>query len=230
MGDDGLQARPAHLATTYDRAGAAYDGRPGYPDEVFDVLASECGLTSGCRVLEIGPGTGQATTPLLDRGAAVVAVEPGAELARIVRARTAGRPCTVIEAPFETAALPDEPFDLVAAATSFHWVDVDTGIRRAAECLLPGGHLALWWALWGDPDRHDPFTDALDPVLRARAPQFVAPHAGLDVYLADLGARAARIEPTGWFEPVVEQTLRWDAVQTPAELRAMSVLVINLAP
>src|SRR5262245_57435096 len=117
MGGDGLQERPAHLATTYDRAGAAYDGRPGSPDEAFGILASEWALAAGCRVLEIGPGTGQATGALLDRGASVVAVEPGAELARIVRARTAGRSCDVIEARFEDAVLPDEPFDLVVAAT-----------------------------------------------------------------------------------------------------------------
>jgi SAM-dependent methyltransferase len=221
MGGDELQERPAHLATTFDRAGALYDGRPGYPDEVFDILATGCGLGRGCRVLEIGPGTGQATRSMLDRGASIVAVEPGEELARIVRERTAGRPCEVVGGRFETARLPDERFDLVVAATSFHWVDVDVGIRRVAEHLRPGGHLALWWALWGDPDREDPFHDALQPILRARAPHLVAPHSGLDVYLADLAARAARIEPTGWFEPVVEQTLRWEGVHAPDDLRAM---------
>jgi SAM-dependent methyltransferase len=218
---DGLQERPAHLATTYDRAGATYDGRPGYPDEVFAILEDECGLGPGCRVLEIGPGTGQATRPLLDRGGSVVAVEPGRQLAEIVRARTAGRACDVVVGPFETVALPDERFDLVAAATSFHWVDPVVGIRRAAEHLRPGGHLAPWWALWGDPDRDDPFEDALEPLLQLKARQLVAPHAGLDVYLTDLAARVARIEPTGWFEPVVRHDIRWEAVQTPAQLRAM---------
>jgi SAM-dependent methyltransferase len=158
---------------------------------------------------------------MLDRGAKVVAVEPGAELARIVRERTARRPCAVVDGTFESATLTDESFDLVVAASSFHWVDVDVGIRRAAEHLRPGGHLALWWALWGDPDRDDAFHERLQPILRAKAPHLVAPHAGVDAYLADLAARAARIEPTGWFDPVVEQTLRWEGVHTPAELRAM---------
>ena len=51
------------------------EGRPGYPSEVFGVLSRSCGLVPGCSVLEIGPGAGQATGPLLDAGAKVVAVE-----------------------------------------------------------------------------------------------------------------------------------------------------------
>ena len=37
-------------------------------------------------MVEIGPGTGQATRDLLARGAHVVAVEPGADLAAHLRA------------------------------------------------------------------------------------------------------------------------------------------------
>jgi hypothetical protein len=41
-------------------------------------------------VLEIGPGTGQATRSLLARGWRVVALEPGAELAAVTRRVLAG--------------------------------------------------------------------------------------------------------------------------------------------
>jgi SAM-dependent methyltransferase len=36
------------------------------------------------------------------------------------------------------------PFDLVFAATAWHWVDPATGLRRARALLRPGGHLAIW--------------------------------------------------------------------------------------
>jgi tRNA A58 N-methylase Trm61 len=55
-------------ASTYHR------GRPAYPDAVFDLLASRCGLRPGARVLDIGAGSGLATGPLLAAGAHVVAV------------------------------------------------------------------------------------------------------------------------------------------------------------
>ena len=220
MSDDGIQDRPAHLAATFNRMGAGYDGRPGYPDAVFRLLA-ERGLAPGSRVLEIGPGTGQATLPLLDRGAVVTAVEPGEELARLLRERCAGRPFVVIVDAFETAALPDEQFDLVVAATAFHWVDPDIGIARAAAHLRAGGHLALWWALWGDSDREDPFHERLEPILRAKAPHLVAPHASLPVYLNDIVSRMRRIDASGLFDPVEQDSITWDGVHSPSELRDM---------
>ncbi len=55
--------------------------RPGYPAEAFDDLAATVDLGPGSRVLEIGPGTGQATRDLARTGASTTAVEIGAQLA-----------------------------------------------------------------------------------------------------------------------------------------------------
>jgi ubiquinone/menaquinone biosynthesis C-methylase UbiE len=59
--DRPLRASFDDVAERYDRA------RPGYPAELFDDLAALTGLRAGDRVLEIGPGTGQATLPLARR-------------------------------------------------------------------------------------------------------------------------------------------------------------------
>lgn len=50
------------------------------------------GLTGSETVLEVGPGTGSLTEELLDRAAAVIAVEIDRGLADLVRDRLAGRP------------------------------------------------------------------------------------------------------------------------------------------
>ena len=65
-------------------------GEPGYPAELFAVLEERCGLAEGTTVVEIGPGTGQATAELLRRGAHVHAVEPGPGLARHLLASMPG--------------------------------------------------------------------------------------------------------------------------------------------
>lgn len=133
-----LRARFTEAAGLYDRA------RPGYPDALFDDLVALAGLRDGARVLEIGPGTGQATLPLARRGFAVAAVELGAEMAAVVRAKLAPYPrCSVHVGAFEEWPLPDEPFDLVLAATAWHWIDPVLGLARAAQALRPGGHLAV---------------------------------------------------------------------------------------
>ncbi|HET8788172.1 MAG TPA: rRNA adenine N-6-methyltransferase family protein, partial [Actinomycetes bacterium] len=69
------------LRSTFDQVADLYDRvRPGYPAALFDDLAELAGVGPGARVLEIGPGTGQATVPLAERGCRVVAVELGAGL------------------------------------------------------------------------------------------------------------------------------------------------------
>ena len=82
------------MATSFDADVANYErARPPYPQELFDRLARTCGIGVGTRILEIGPGTGQVTLPMLDLGAHVVAVEPGRNMAERLRSRVTGRPC-----------------------------------------------------------------------------------------------------------------------------------------
>ena len=51
--------------------------RPRYCDELFDDLIEYADLGPGKTVLEIGPGTGQATEPILKTGCSYLAIELG---------------------------------------------------------------------------------------------------------------------------------------------------------
>jgi SAM-dependent methyltransferase len=207
---------------------AAYEiGRPGYPERVYELLGQVCGLGPGTEVLEIGPGTGQATGLLLDRGASVTAVELGAELAARLEAKYAGRKLSVELGAFEEVPLTPQSFDLIVAATSFHWVQPDVGLRRCADVLRPGGWLALWWTYFGDPDRPDPFREALTPIFEELAPSLLdtfpgaAFQAGVHPYALDATARIAEIDATGLFGAVRHEIIAWSGRHTAPELRAM---------
>jgi len=64
------------LRAGFDRVAPLYDRiRPAYPPALFDDLAELAGIGPGCRVLEIGCGTGQATVELARRGCDVLAIE-----------------------------------------------------------------------------------------------------------------------------------------------------------
>jgi SAM-dependent methyltransferase len=123
-------------ADLYDRC------RPGYPAQLFDVLTAAVG--EGARVLEIGCGTGQATVPLVARGFAVTALEPGEELAEIARRHLADYvSARVVVAAFEDWSLPPVGFELVVAAGSFHWLDPAVRMVKAADALRSRGALAV---------------------------------------------------------------------------------------
>ncbi len=113
------------------------------PPRMFDDLAEMVGLGPGCRVLEIGCGTGQATVPLAQRGCQIVAVELGSDMATAARHNLAGyRDVQVLTAAFEDWPLPREPFDVVVTATAFHWIDPAARVDKSAQALRLGGALA----------------------------------------------------------------------------------------
>jgi SAM-dependent methyltransferase len=207
---------------------AAYDaGRPGYPDRVYQLLQTCCGLGPKSRVIEIGPGTGQATARLLDAGASLTAVELSDEMASCLRAKFGGRDLSVIVGAFEDVQLEAGSFDLVAAATSFHWVPNESGLQRSADLLCADGWLGLWWNFYGDPSRPDPFNDALTPILRQVAPALIdVPGAGnlgtgVPAYALDVDARVSEIEASGRFGPVQHEMIAWTGRHGAAEIRAM---------
>jgi SAM-dependent methyltransferase len=131
------------LRAIFDEDADLYDrSRPSYPSSLFDELKELADIGPGTRVVEIGPGTGQATLALAAAGAQVVAVELGPSLAARLRHKVAARPVEVVTGTFEEWPLPDEPFDTVAAFTAWHWLDPRIRARKTYDALRPGGALA----------------------------------------------------------------------------------------
>ncbi|WP_206067807.1 methyltransferase domain-containing protein [Nonomuraea composti] len=144
MADD-PQTRPGRrdLGRVFNEVPDLYDrARPGYPDALFADLAAITGVGERSPVLEVGCGTGQATRSLAALGCAVTAIEPGSELAALASRRLTGD-VTIERSTFEEWDDHGRRFDLLVAASSWHWVDPEIGWRRAHAVLRPGGWTAL---------------------------------------------------------------------------------------
>jgi SAM-dependent methyltransferase len=155
------------LRRTFDAAASVYQSaRPDYPDGLYSDLLAITGVRPPARLLEVGCGSGKATMPLARRGFRITAVELGENLSAEARRNLAAFPAVSVEtAPFETWR-PDAPhtFELVYAATAWHWVDPRVRYAKAAEMLAPGGHLAIWGAGHGFPEGFDPFFTEIQEV------------------------------------------------------------------
>ena len=230
---------------------AEYDaGRPDYPDRVYDLLVERCGLGPGARVLEIGPGTGIATRHLLAAGADVVAVEPDPALGAYLVDTNAGRPLQVIPSTFEDADLVDSDFELVTAATAFHWVDRGVGLTKVGRVVRPGGWVALWWTIFGDVSRPDPFREATQPIINAATsansptPKAAPPNSTHSVTSAqrverrpmfelDLDQRQQDLRQQAGLENVAGELIRWTGRMTPPQVRGLygsMILILRLDP
>ena len=212
-------------AVTYRR------GRPPYPDAVFSLLRSRCGLQAGARVLEIGAGTGLATGPLLAAGATVVAVEPGASLAAVLAAEFGGERLQICASDFETADVTG-PFDLAVAATALHWLDPNTSTQRIARLVRPGGWLAAWWNDFGDAKRPTEFRDRLDEVYRDLLP----PEPGYRdsrSHVLDTQRWRGQLTAGAYFEDVEVEIIEWWqtlTAQTARDLWSTFPNINELAP
>jgi SAM-dependent methyltransferase len=201
------------LRATFDAAADRYGrARPAYPAALYDALVRATGILPGDRLLEIGCATGVATRPLAERGFRITAVELGPALAAAARRQLADLPgVTVVEADIEAwEPDDDEPFDLVYAATAWHWLDPSTRFRTAWSVLGPGGHLALWSATHVFPDDGDPFFREIQPVYEEIG-EGLPPGAE---WSRPGGLPDARdeIDSTGYFEVTSADQFDWEVV------------------
>jgi protein-L-isoaspartate O-methyltransferase len=144
---------------TFDDDPDAYDRtRPVAPGYVFDDVVRLAALQPGSTVVEIGPGTGQATRPLAERGLRVLALELGLHLAERARQNLAAFPdVEVTTSSFEAWDPGDTAFDAVFACNSFHWIDPDIRFAKSAQMLQQNGHLVVLVTPWVVPDDADQF-------------------------------------------------------------------------
>jgi SAM-dependent methyltransferase len=145
-------------AVGFARSAEAYDrARPEYPPEAIAWLAGRIGLRAGRTVLDLAAGTGKLTRPLAATGAAVIAVEPVAEM----RARIGGG-AQVLDGTAEAIPLEDASVDAVAVGQAFHWFDGPAALAEIHRVLRPGGALAL---IWNARPRADPVHAAIDALV-----------------------------------------------------------------
>lgn len=137
----------AKLASSFDKVALEYDrSRPHYPSALVEDVIAISRTPPGGRMLEIGAGTGKATSSFADRGFEIMAVEPGKTMLSVARKNLASHPKVRFQcARFEDASVEVASYDLVFAAQSFHWVDPAVRYVKSAESLKTSGWLAVFW-------------------------------------------------------------------------------------
>jgi len=192
---------------TFDGVAALYDAaRPDYPEALFGDVAAAANLGDDDAVLEIGCGTGQATRRLATRGFSIVALDPGPELIRIARDRLAEYSnIEFVNATFEAWPPGPDPFKLVLAAQSLHWVAPEIRFVKAAEALIPGGYFAVFGNV--PMSLAAPIWNDFQSIYTEHAPHFLGPPP--ENWYLPSGPITKLFDESGCFEPVEHAAYPW---------------------
>jgi SAM-dependent methyltransferase len=192
---------PSHAdrARSFDAAAAQYAAnRPSYPPALFDAIEELAARPlTGARVVDIGAGTGIATTLLHRRGADVLAVEPGDGMAAQFRLSHPDIP--IVRGNGNALPLATASADFITYAQAWHWTDPAHSVPEVLRVLRPSGALALWWN-----------TTPLDiPWHVAQARRIEGRFGNHPVVEQNgSGARAALTDPTGHLD-FTRRKVRW---------------------
>ena len=186
--------------------GGAYDSvRPAYPDEAVAALidaarsgrgAHATGRGGPLRAADIGAGTGKMSELLARGGLLVDAVEPS-EAMRAQASSIEG--VTWHAGVAEETGLPNDLYDIVVFAQSWHWVDEARAGIEAARILAPGGALAI---VWNQMAVSIPWVHRLTRIMRSG-----------DVHRPDRPPM-----PGGGFAPMALTQIAWEDRMTPEQI------------
>ncbi len=118
--------------------------RSRYSTELFADLIGYAKVGPGKTVLELGPGTGQATDPILNTGCDYHAIELGEHLADMMARKYAGYPnFSIVNDDFITHDFGSRKFDMIYSAATIQWIPEQIAFSKTFELLKPGGCLAM---------------------------------------------------------------------------------------
>ena len=129
----------------FDRIPDQFDKwRPRYCDQLFADIIEYSKLDSSKTALEIGPGTGQATEPILKTGCSYLAIELGEHLAAYTTNKFKSYSnIDIVNADFETYDFGQQKFDLVYSAATIQWIPEKIGFPKVYDLLKSGGTFAM---------------------------------------------------------------------------------------
>ena len=122
--------------------------RPRYSSDLFDHLIKTAGIGPQTTVLEIGPGTGQATDPILETGCNYNAIELGEYLYAKMTQKYSSHPnFHIVNDDFITHDFGNQKFDVIYSAATIQWIPERIAFPKTLDLLKPGGTLAMMYLI-----------------------------------------------------------------------------------
>jgi SAM-dependent methyltransferase len=170
-------------------------------------------------VVEVGPGTGQATKDLLARGASVHAIEIGSAMAAKLRSNLPSDRLRITVGDFEAVSIAPGSADAIFSATAYHWISRQAQTDRPATILRPGGIVAIVDLIQVDSPDDEGFFSANQQIYERHGQG----HAGPPTPTRDAADPEIRrtLEADARFDCVAVRRYDWNQTYTAPEYRQL---------
>lgn len=184
--------------------------RPGYPSQLYVDIVEYSMIKNDAKILEIGPGPGQATDYFIKKGYTITGLEIGDKQVKYLSAKYADYPnFNAVCTSFEDYNCLNETYNLIFSATAFHWIKPEVGYPKAYNLLKRNGVMAVFWHLASIIEPKTEMLNQIRNIYRKYAPE-------LDDYISldeaeDLhNLRISQIQINNLFNNPVSWIYRWD--------------------
>lgn len=178
-------------------------GRPGYPEDLFDWLATTVAPARDI-AWDAATGSGQAAWGLAHRFDRVIATDISAEQLRHARQHPR---IDYRVARSEASGLPDASVDLAVSAAAAHWFDLPRYYDELRRVVRPGGVAVAW-------TYHVAHVDPpLDTILWRFYKDVLGPYYPPNVRLVDDRFAGIQLPGRELTAPALHATVRWSARQ-----------------
>lgn len=138
-----IEERALHFDNYYNE----YNNiRPGYPNEIFEIISKLRYFDKDSNILEIGAGNGIASSEIYNKWKSkLTLIEPGKNFCELLQLKFKDNNDIKIENITFENYNGKILFDAIISATAFHWLDLSIKYEKSYRLLKNDGLLILFW-------------------------------------------------------------------------------------
>lgn len=138
-----MEERALHFDKNYN---AYKNSRPGYPNEIYEIISKNGFFDKDSNILEIGAGNGVASSEIYSKWQPkLTLLEPGKNFCELLRLKFIDTNNIKIENTTFENYNGETIFDAIISATAFHWIDLSIKYEKSYRLLKNDGLLILFW-------------------------------------------------------------------------------------